>query len=51
MKEPLSKELYRILACPSCKGDLRYNKEKTMLACEKCRKEYPIMDGIPVFAC
>ena len=47
-KEPLSKELYRILACPECKGDVKYNKAKTTLLCGKCRENYAIKDGIPV---
>jgi hypothetical protein len=48
MKEPLPKELYDILACPVCKGSLKYNKEKTGLVCEHCKKTYPIKEGIPV---
>ena len=47
-KEPLSKDLFDILACPLCKGDLIYNKTKTKLKCTKCRKEYDIKEGIPI---
>ena len=46
--EPIPKELFDILACPLCKADLNYNKNKTGLICSKCKAEYPIKEGIPV---
>ncbi len=46
--DPLSKELFDILACPVCKGDLVYNSGKTGLVCKRCKVEYPIKDGIPI---
>ena len=48
VKDPIPKDLFAILACPLCKADLRYNKDKTMLICVKCNKKYPIQKGIPV---
>ena len=48
MTDPLPKELYDILACPMCKGDISYNKDKTALVCKKCKIDYPIKDGIPI---
>lgn len=48
MKEPISKELFKILACPVCKADLAYNKQKTGLICKNCKVAYPIKEGIPV---
>jgi hypothetical protein len=48
MKEPIPKELFNILACPDCKGNLKYNKEKTKLVCSRCKKEFEIKDGIAV---
>jgi len=48
MKDPLSKELYEILACPVDKADLRYIKDKKGLKCTKCKQIYPIKDGIPI---
>ncbi|HLD42588.1 MAG TPA: Trm112 family protein [Candidatus Nanoarchaeia archaeon] len=42
----LPKELLDMLACPQCKGKLKQNGES--LLCEKCSKEYPIQDGIPI---
>ena len=47
-KEPIPKELFDILACPICKADLNYNKDKNGLVCVKCKNKYPIKDGIPV---
>ncbi len=47
--EPLSRQLFDILACPECKSGLKYNDTMTGLVCRKCNKEYEIRDGIPVF--
>jgi len=44
----IDKELLKILACPKCKGDLKYDEKNDKLICEKCRLAYPIKDGIPV---
>ncbi len=41
---PLSKELLAILACPKCKGTLRYDRKNEKLICEKCRLRYGIID-------
>ena len=48
MEDPIPKELFDILACPLCKTDLKYSKDKKSLICEKCNQKYPIKDGIPV---
>jgi len=42
----IDKELLEILACPVCKGEIHLQGNK--LICKKCRKYYPIRDGIPV---
>ena len=42
----IDKELLDILACPSCKGDVELKENK--IVCKKCKKKYPIKDGIPV---
>ena len=47
-KDPLPKELYKILACPDDKGDLTYTKNKDGLKCSKCKFVFPIEDGIPI---
>ncbi|MFH0779153.1 MAG: Trm112 family protein [Candidatus Eisenbacteria bacterium] len=44
----LSEELLRVLACPKCKGDLEYDREKEKLVCRACRLRYDIRDGIPI---
>jgi len=44
----LDKELMEILACPKCKGAIRYNDKQDGLICDACKLEYPIRDGIPV---
>jgi len=45
---PLSEELLEILACPVCKGGLRFLEEGPALVCDQCRLKYPIRDDIPV---
>lgn len=50
-KEIISKDLLDILACPLCKMDVELIEYKTGehgLKCSKCKKIYPIKDGIPV---
>jgi hypothetical protein len=47
-EDPIPQELFKILACPVCKADLKYNDDKTGLTCTKCKNKYPIKDGIPV---
>lgn len=44
----LSDELLAILACPVCKGALRYLENKSALVCDGCRLSYPVREGIPV---
>ncbi|MDH5357773.1 MAG: Trm112 family protein [Gammaproteobacteria bacterium] len=44
----MDKTLLEILACPTCKSSLNYNKSKQELICTACRLAYPIRDDIPV---
>jgi len=44
----LDKALMEILACPKCKGEIRYNESNNGLVCDSCKLEYPIRDDIPV---
>jgi len=44
----LSDELLAILACPACKGGLRYLESVPALVCDSCRLSFPVRDGIPV---
>jgi uncharacterized protein YbaR (Trm112 family) len=40
-------KLLEILACPYCQADVVL-KDDNRLVCVKCRRAYPIRDGIPV---
>lgn len=40
--------LLDILACPVCKGPLRYSRTTAELICRADRLAYPIRDEIPV---
>lgn len=44
----LDKKLLEILACPICKGDLKYQKDPEELICKADGLAYPVRDGIPV---
>lgn len=48
MTKELSRELLDILACPVCKQGLSFDKAKNELKCLKCKKEYKVVDGIPI---
>jgi len=48
MKDPIPEDLFKILACPVCRANLRYTKDKKNLVCVKCSKKYPIKQGIPI---
>lgn len=41
-------KLLDILACPTCKGKLTYNKENQTLICKFENVAYPIENDIPV---
>ncbi|MBI2522860.1 Trm112 family protein [Candidatus Woesearchaeota archaeon] len=47
-KDPIPKDLFDILACPICRSDLRYRKDKKDLVCIKEGHKYPIKQGIPI---
>lgn len=40
--------LLDIIACPICKGSLRFDKQGVQLVCQADRLAFPIRDGIPV---
>jgi len=42
----IDKELLDILACPSCKGEVKGDDDK--IICLQCGAKYPVKDGIPV---
>lgn len=45
--ESLDKNFLNLLCCPICNGDLE--DKKTVLSCSKCKKEFKIKEGIPIF--
>ena len=44
----LDPKLLEILACPVCKGTLKYHKDSQVLVCRLDRLAYPVRDDIPV---
>ncbi|HAD03654.1 MAG TPA: hypothetical protein DEB35_11095 [Desulfuromonas sp.] len=44
----IKKELLDILACPKCKGGVRYEEQPESLVCSACALRYPVRDDIPV---
>lgn len=44
----MDKNLLEILACPLCKGELIFDKEKSELHCRIDHLAFPIVNGIPV---
>ncbi len=45
---PVKEELLEILACPKCKGELEYQREKDVLICRRCRLVYLVKEDIPI---
>ena len=44
----MDSKLLDILACPVCKGPLRWHREVPCLVCRADRLAYPVRDDIPV---
>lgn len=44
----LSDKLVNMLACPSCKEQLEYDKENKKLICAKCQLAYRVTNNVPV---
>jgi len=42
----MDKELLDLLACPVCKSSVKINNAG--LACTKCKRVYPLIEGIPI---
>ena len=40
--------LLEILACPICKGTLKFQREAQVLVCRMDRLAYPVRDDVPV---
>lgn len=41
-------KLLEILACPACDDRPPVKLKDGLLVCEKCKRAYPIKDGIPI---
>ena len=48
VENPIPKDLFDILACPLCRADLEYTKDKKSLICSDCGANYPIEGNIPI---
>lgn len=44
----MDKKLLSILACPLCKGELKYDAEASELICKADGLAFPVRDNIPV---
>lgn len=44
----MDSRLLDVLACPVCKGTLKYQREAQLLVCRMDRLAYPVRDGVPV---
>lgn len=47
-KPMIKQELLTLLACPKCKGVVRYVESPESLVCPACALRYPVRDDIPV---
>ncbi len=47
MSKELDKDLLKILACPKCKGDLDYKKDKEVLDCKNCQLLFKVTNCVP----
>ena len=47
---PLDRKLLEILACPDCRGDIKYTRKgkKESLQCVKCKRVFEVKNGIPI---
>lgn len=48
LEDSLDNKLLDILACPVCKGPLRWKRESNALVCRADRLSFPVREGIPV---
>ena len=44
----MDSRLLEILACPICKGPLKYQRDAEVLVCRMDRLAYPVRDDVPV---
>ena len=46
---PINPDILDVLACPVCKGKLKYNKDTQELLCRFDKLVFPIKNGVPIF--
>jgi uncharacterized protein YbaR (Trm112 family) len=44
----IDEKLLEILVCPACEDRPKVRLEGNILYCEKCRREYPVENSMPV---
>ena len=44
----LNPELLKILACPVCKSELKYDAKAEKLLCYQCKLKYSVDQGVPI---
>jgi len=44
----MDSKLLDILACPLCKGVLKYEREQDQLVCRFDHLAFPVRDGVPI---
>jgi hypothetical protein len=44
----LNEKLLEILACPQCKGNVRFDEKLEGLVCERCKLLFAIVNNIPI---
>jgi uncharacterized protein YbaR (Trm112 family) len=47
-RNSMDTRLLEILACPICKGTLKFQRDAQVLVCRMDRLAYPIRDDVPV---
>ena len=45
---PIPEYIYNVLACPMCKSDVKYSKDRKSLVCTKCGVKYRIEGSVPI---
>jgi uncharacterized protein YbaR (Trm112 family) len=48
LENSMDTRLLEILACPICKGTLKFQRDAQVLVCRMDRLAYPIRDDVPV---
>jgi uncharacterized protein len=44
----LDEKLLEILACPQCRGNVRWDKESGGIICDQCKLLYEVKNDIPI---